>query len=137
MPTRPFYLALLVAAVHAGATAQVIKCTDAGGRTTYQSTPCAAVQGAREQKMAAPGQKSGSAAAPAPAAPAQQTELDALNQRMRVRMCEIHRISLKRLKESDTMLVPNGNGNGIVKADAARRASEIAQAEKRVADTCK
>ncbi|UOD28208.1 DUF4124 domain-containing protein [Massilia violaceinigra] len=135
MPIHPFYLALLLAAAHGGAVAQVTKCTDASGRTTYQSTPCAAVQGAREQKMAMPAQKSGSA--PAPAAPAPPTEMEALNDRMRVRMCEIHRISLKRLKESDTMLVPNGSGNGIVKADPARRASEIAQAEKRVADTCK
>ena len=131
MSIHPFYLALLLAAAHGGAAAQVTKCTDASGRTTYQSTPCAAAQGAREQRMATPAQKSGSA--PAPAVP--PTEMDAFNDRMRVRMCEIHRISLKRLKESETMLVPDGNG--IKKADAARRATEIAQAEKRVADTCK
>ena len=115
MPICPFYLALLAAAVHAGAAAQ----------------------GAGEQKMATPAQKSGSAAAPAPAAAAQASDMDALNERMRVRVRAVHRNSLKRLMESDTMLVPNGNGDGIVKADAARRAAEIAQAGKRVADDCK
>lgn len=82
--------------------------------------------------------KSGGAPVKSPVAagaPAQQTEMDAFNARMNVRMCEVLRMSLKRLKESETMLVPDGNG--IKTADAARRASEIAQAGKRVADICK
>lgn len=136
MPIRPLTLALFLASLHAAALGQVVKCSDASGRSTWQSMPCAAPQGVRAQNTATPAQHAGSAAAPAKApVTAEQAGIDAMNARMRVRMCEIHRISLKRLKESDTMLVPD-QASGLRAADAARRAAEIAQAEKRVADTC-
>ncbi|HEX8614628.1 MAG TPA: DUF4124 domain-containing protein [Telluria sp.] len=137
MTTRSVYLALLLAALHATTHAQVIKCTDASGRTSYQSTPCALAQGGREQKMAAPAQKTGNATTPhtAPVS-AEQADMAAFHERMRARMCEVHRKNLSVLKESETMIVRGGRGDMQV-ADAKRRAAEIAQAAQRVADTCK
>ncbi|MDQ1813340.1 DUF4124 domain-containing protein [Massilia sp. CCM 9210] len=137
MIERPLYVALILSAAHGIAQAQVIKCTDASGRTTYQSTPCAPEQGAREQKMAAPVQKAASAAVPKkdPVSP-EQADMAAFNERMRVRMCEIYRKNVSVLKDSEKMIVPDGKG-ALQVADARRRAAEIAQAEQRVAENCK
>ncbi|MDQ1920934.1 DUF4124 domain-containing protein [Massilia pseudoviolaceinigra] len=137
MIPRPLYFALILSAAHGIAQAQVIKCKDASGRTTYQSTPCASEQGAREQKMAAPVQKAASAATPKkdPVSP-EQADMAAVNERMRVRMCEIYRKNVSVLKDSEKMIVPDGKG-ALQVADAKRRATEIAQAEQRVAENCK
>ncbi|NHZ79818.1 DUF4124 domain-containing protein [Massilia sp. CCM 8695] len=137
MIPRPLYFALILAAAHGAAQAQVIKCKDASGRTSYQSTPCASEQGAREQKMAAPAQKAASAAAPnKEPLSSEQADLAAVNERMRVRMCEIYRKNVSVLKDSEKMIVPDGKG-ALQVADAKRRAAEIAQAEQRVAQNCK
>lgn len=139
MMSRPLCLALILAGAHAAAHAQVIKCQDGAGHTTYQSTPCAAQQGAREQKMATPGHKPGGAASAPPkkepVAP-EQADMAAFNERMRVRMCEIYRKNVSVLKDSEKMIVADGKG-ALQVADARRRAAEIAQAEQRVAETCK
>ena len=138
MTSRPLCLALILAAAHAAAHAQVVKCQDGAGHTTYQSTPCAAGQGGREQKMATPGHKPGSATAAAPkkepVAP-EQADMAAVNERTRVRMCEIYRKNVSVLKDSEKMIVADGKG-ALQVADARRRAEEIAQAEQRVAQTC-
>ncbi|MCE3607022.1 DUF4124 domain-containing protein [Massilia sp. P8910] len=139
MMTGPLCLALILAGAHAAAHAQVIKCQDGAGHTTYQSTPCAAAQGAREQKMATPGHKPGSATTAAPkkeAVSPEQADMAAVDERTRVRMCEIYRKNVSVLKDSEKMIVADGKG-ALQVADARRRAAEIAQAEQRVAQTCK